>query len=294
MPRLLCRRRHGIAALAGALVVVVTGPALLAHDFWIVPDPFAVAAGGVVTVHGHTGTRFPVSQSAGNPANVTSARIIGAAGEVQITDVVPDGKVLRFRQRPASPGQYLVAVSLRPAVRRATGAGFRRYLALEGAADEAARLEHAAAFPDADSLTYRSTKFASTVVEVGAGPRAFHRGTGDPLAFVATTDPATLVVGDTAHVRVLAGGAPVANLRVHAGAAADSALRGNGASAGSDPDLHLLTDAQGIVHVPLRSAGLWNLRTAHVSPPGPAAPGAWDVHWATFVFNVGGARAHSH
>lgn len=271
----------GVVSVTGVLVAAV---ALEAHDFWIVPDPFAVAGDATITVNGQSGTQFPLSQSAGTPASIADARIIGAAGEVRITDIAQEGKVLRFRQKPSAPGQYLVAVSLNPSTRRTTGADLRRYLAAEGAADEAERLAKEAAFFDADSLSYRSSKFASTIVEVGTGPRVFARGTGQPLQFIATSDPARLTVGDTAHFRVLVGGAPAANLRVHAGAAADSALRGRRAPGGGDPDLHLMTDAQGVVHVPLTHPGLWNLRTAHVAPPGPSAPGVWDVHWATFVF----------
>jgi hypothetical protein len=77
---------------------------------------------------------------------------------------------------------------------------------------------------------------------------------------------------------------------VHAGAAADSALRGDGASGGRDPDLHLTSDLRGLVHVPVHAPGWWNVRAAQVLPAAPEDAGRWEVRWATYVFHVGEGR----
>jgi len=38
----------------------------------------------------------------------------------------------------------------------------------------------------------------------------------------------------------------------------------------------------------LASAGLWNVRALYILPA-PSGSGAdWDVHWATFVWGIGG------
>ena len=284
------RRLVKVLAFGGTIVAVLAIPSMLeAHDFWLVPDAFAFAADATVDIRGQSGTRFPVSDGATQPTSIVEARIIGASGETRISDMVVDGKSLRIHQKPSSPGQYLVVASLQPRSTRSTGTAFQRYLTAEGAADETARLERESAFGATDSLTYRSMKYAATIVEVGTGPRAFAVSTGYPIEFVPLSDPARFNVGDIAHFRVMAGGRPIPGLRVHAGAAADSALRGRGAPGGGDPDLHLLTDGQGVVHVPIRKPGLWNLRTAHVMPQtGHVA--AWDVHWLTYVFGVNAAN----
>lgn len=271
----------GVAVLAFATT-------LDAHDFWVIPDAFSFADGATVSADGHSGTNFPGTPGGAAPAGIADARLVGASGETKITEIVQEGKALKLRQKPTSPGQYLIALTLQPRTTRSTGAGFRRYLALEGATDEATRLEHDASFPTTDSIAYRSTKYAGTIVEVGNGPRAFSKAPGFALEIIPMTDPARFVSSDTAQFRVLAGGHPVAGLRVHAGAADDSAMRaqqGRGGAGGSDPDQHPVSDAQGTIRVALTKGGRWNLRTAHAAPQSGTA-GAWDVHWTTLVFGV--------
>lgn len=294
---LRCIRRVVLAGVASIAAVAILAVTLEAHDFWLIPDPFAVASGGTITVRGRSGIRFPESESAVPANRIIDARLIGAHGELRMTDFAAEGKSLRLRQKPSGDGEYIVSVSLEPRSTRTTPAGFSRYLKLEGAADEASRLEHDGAFAGSDSITYRASKFAKTIVEVGRGElRAFDKSAGHPLEFIPTTDPARAEVGDTIALRVVANGHPIATLRVHVGAAADSMLRVKGST--SDPDLHLLTDASGIVRVPLTKPGLWNVRAAHVlvldAERGPDGIGRSDsahlpqraVYWATFVFNV--------
>ena len=280
--------------MAATLLVATLGTTRLldAHDFWLIPDAFAIASGGTIAVRGQSGTRFPASESAVAPTRVVDARLIGASTETRITDLAGEGTSLRLRQKPSVDGQYLVALMLQPRETRAAVTAFRRYLELEGAADEAARLDREGALRGRDSVRYRATKYATTVVEVGTGPRAFTRETGYPLQFTPMSDPTELRVGGTAHFRVSAGGRPLAGLRVHAGAAADSALRRRGVSAASDPDLHLITESSGVVHVPVTKAGWWNVRAAYVAPRGSPDAGEWDVSWATFVFNVAGGEGN--
>ncbi len=277
------------------MVTALLGAAGLldAHDFWLVPDAFAVATGGTITTLGQSGTRFPLSESAVSPERVADARLIGSAGTTAITELVQDGKSLRLRHKPPAVGQYLIAVTLQSRDTRAAVAGFKRYLELEGAAGESARLEREGLLGGRDSVSYRSTKYAAAIVEVGTGARVYDRGAGHALEFIPTSDPAELRVGQTAHFRVTAGGVALPGLTVHAGAAADSMLRGRGAPGGGDPDLHLTADAQGVAHVPVGKSGWWNVRAAHVSPRVTADASQWDVHWATFVFHVSDGAGES-
>ena len=281
-------RVTAIAAFVSFAAMATLVAALEAHDFWLIPDPFAVATGGTITIRGQSGIRFPDSESATAPNRVIDARLIGARSETRITELVAEGKSLRLQQRPAADGEYLVAVALQPRTTRTTRAGFRRYLELEGAADEAARLDREGVFTGAESLSYRSSKFAKTIVEVGRrGERAFDKRGGHALEFIPMSDPTAAAVGDTIALRVVANGQAVAGLRVHAGAAADSSSRVKGSSV--DPDLHLLTDMSGVVRVPLTKSGFWNVRAAHVvaiRPPQSASTDEWAVDWSTFVFDV--------
>lgn len=280
-------RRVALSTAAVLIAGTAFSSVLNAHDFWLVPDPFAVASGGVISVLGQSGTRFPSSESATPPNRIVDARVIGAGSTTTVSDLTTDGKSLRLREKPATAAQYLVAVRLAPRSTKGAVTAFRRYLTAEGANDEDGRLEREGAFQGRDTIAYRVDKYAKTIVQVGSGgARAFATSAGHALEFIPLTDPASAHVGDTIAIRVVAGTTAASHITVHAGAAADSGLRGQGP--GSDPDLHLRADAQGVVRVPLSKGGLWNVRAAHVTTA--AGGGEWQVVWTTFVFPAGASH----
>lgn len=285
-PRRTARRLAAI--LTAAVGLAATARSLAAHDFWLVPNAFAVAAGEAVAVRGQTSTRFPTSIAAVVPERVADARLLGASTEERITDLSVEGKSLLLRSRPTAAGQRVVAIALVPRASRTTPQALQRYLALEGAPALAERYAREGRFTGSDSLSQRTTKVAKTVVEVGrGGPRAFTRAAGHALEFVPVTDPAAARAGDTLAVRLLFRGAPLADAHLHAGVAPEGAAADS--TAGAAPaDLALVTDAQGVARLPLTRAGLWNVRTVH-GAPAPGEARTWDVYFATMVVQAGGA-----
>lgn len=286
---------HAASRLATRVIIGTTAPLLVllaavaaeAHDFWLVPDAFQIAEESTIEVRGQTSSRFPTSESAVALDRVADARLIGASREWGITDLSHRGKSLLIRHRPSSPGQYIVAATLRPRSVRESAASFRRYLELEGAPEALARLEREGLLAGRDSVTRRYAKYAKTLVQVGArGARAFSRTAAHPLEFVPTSDPATLRAGDTLVVRLLYGGQAATGVPVHAGAV-DWPVDEARTPATSD-DVHLTSDSGGALRLPITRSGLWNVRTIHVVQAAPNSGADWDTHWATFVFQVGG------
>lgn len=282
--------RFPIRARAGATIALVAlgvGAAVTtatAHDFWVIPDMFAYAQDSIVRASGRSGTRFP-SGSAVQPERVADARFIGERGEWKITELAVEGGSLRLSQKPASAGQYLIAVTLTARTTRATPSALLRFLRLEGGASEAARLERDNAFSGADSLEYRATSYGFAIVQAGrGGGRVFSKSAGLPLEFMPMSDPTHLQVGDTLHVMIMGGAKAVPRIGVFAGAAADSASTAPAGSPQSQA-MTFVADANGVVHVPLHAAGAWNLRAAFVSRRADAG-NTWDVARATYVFGV--------
>ena len=280
------KARAGTTILAGALGLLAVVSTAAAHDFWVIPDMFAYAADTVVRASGRSGTRFP-SGTAVHPERVADARFIGERGAWKITDLTVEGNSLRLSQKPTSPGQYLIAVSLTARTTRSVPAGLLRFLRLEGGASEADRLERENVLTGTDSLEYRATSYGFAIVQVGrGGGRAYAASAGFPLEFMPVSDPAHLRVGETLHVKVMGGGKAMPLIGVFAGAAADSAATAPAGSPQSQSLSHV-ADAMGIVHVPLHAAGAWNLRAAYVSRRADGG-NAWDVARATYVFGVAG------
>lgn len=285
------RMRWVVGTSSVVVALFAAAPVLFGHDFWLVPDAFAIAGDSTLRVSGLSGTRFATSQSAVQPARIIDARIVGPSSETKITELTVQGTSLRLAQKPGAAGQYLIVVGLAPRTTRATPAGLLRFLRAEGGAAEAVRLERENALEGRDSVAYTSASYATTIVQVGsAGPRAFAVSTGQPLQFVPLADPLRVDVGDTLRVRIVGHGKPLPNTGVYAGAAIDTAVKAADGTVAAPPTLQLTTDADGVVHLPLTKAGPWNIRAAHVSPKAGGQAGEWDVARATYVFAVGAAR----
>lgn len=276
------------AFAAATAVFLLTAALLSAHDFWLVPDAFQVAPGDALEVRGQTSSKFPTSESAVALARISEARVVSASSEETVTDMSHSGKSLLLRHRPATAGQRIVAVALKPTSVRESAEGFKRYMTLEGAPQLAARYEREGLLPKTDSITRRYAKYAKTVIEVGrGGPRAFSRVVRHPAELVPLNDPASLRAGDTLAVRLLYRGQPLANAHVHAGAAPAADSRN------APKDQSLVTDAEGVARVAVAENGLWNVRTIHIVPAARGSGADWDVHWATLVFGVGSHAAGS-
>jgi len=285
--------RRGIMVL---LTTVALAVPLFGHDFWLVPLGFHVAPGETLTVLGQTSSAFPSTQSAVTLDRVASATIIDAAGTTPVTDLAIAGNSLRLRIRPPTAGQKIVALTIHPRSVRESSAAFQRYLVLEGAPEALERLKREGRVPR-DSVTRRYAKYAKSLVTVGqGGPAAWTRAAGHPLEFVLVGEPA-LAAGQTLAVRLVYRGQPVPNAVVHAGVVPFTAPEGLDALAGKEHKVDVTTDAEGMLRVPLASAGLWNLRTIQIVEADAGSGADWDTHWATLVFAVeagqAGARSDS-
>ena len=278
-------RRALLPALLAILMAVGTANA---HDFWIIPDMFTFGSDAMIHASGRAGTRFPTGNAV-QPSRVATALLIGATTRSPITELTVEGNSLRVHQKAPTSGQYVIAVTLTSTPTRSTPANMLRFLKAEGGASEAARLEGGHAFDGLDSVLYRATSYATAIVEVGrGGPRAFAVSTGLPLEFMPMRDPGQLHVGDTLHVRIVGDGKSVPNAGVFAGPAADTSGAPPVAATSSalNNTLRLAADGDGVLHLPLTTAGAWNLRAAYVYRRAGAAPNEWTIARTTYVFHV--------
>ena len=274
-----------VGSLAGSASVVA------AHDFWLIPDAFAVAPGGRLALRGQTSSLFPTSLSAVTPDRIVAARVVTAIADRTVRDVSVVGTSLRLAHAAAGDGQHIVGVQLAPRTVRESPASFRRYLDLEGAPEARQRYEREGLLPaiGGDSITRRYAKYAKTIVEVGTGPRAFQRTLNHPLEFVPLSDPSALRAGDTLHIRLTLLGKAVSSASVHAGyVSPGQAILTDTAAArrAAARDIKVQTDVRGVATLVVAQAGVWNIRTLQIVPAPKGSGADWDVHWATLVFPV--------
>jgi hypothetical protein len=284
-PRLPSRSRRAFAPVFAAALLAGTAGSLGGHDFWLVPLGFNVAVGDNLTVLGQTSSAFPSSLSAVTPDRIASARVVDAQGEEAITDLAVSGNSLRLAHRPKSAGQKIVAVTIHPRSVRESGASFANYLVVEGAPEALERLRREGRVPT-DSVTRRYAKYAKSLVTVGrGGAEAWAKPVGHPLEVVpvSATPP---MAGGTMLVRLLYRGEPLRDATLHAGVVSMAGADELNARAGTEQHVALTTDAGGVASVPVRTAGLWNIRTIQIVEAARGSGADWDTHWATLVFEV--------
>ena len=286
------RRFRRLGLLVGScLGTVLSTAAVEAQDFWLVPDSFAFGSGATVAVTGFSGVPFLKRTTSPGPAAVADARLIGASSEKPLFVSSSTGRNLRLRRKPGAPGEYIVAASLKPRTSRTTQTEFLRYLREQGAPEEASRLSGETAFEPDDTVTYRSQRFTTVIVQVGSGPKVYARGAGYPIDFIPQSDPVDWIADDTVAIRLVLGGHPLPGLGIQVTVAPEGAGKSSGCNGKFSTSFRLRSDADGMVRVPVTEPGIWRLSTARVvllASPGPGGPepGLWDVSWATYVFYV--------
>ena len=276
------RGRLARASLLSMTLALVVAAPLASHDFWLIPDAFRIASGDRLEVSGQTSSSFPTTLSAVTVDRVAEARLVTATGSEPTEDLSTRGNSLRLAHRPSTPGQALVAVRIHPRSIPESPESFRNYLTLEGAPEALERYEREGLMPT-DSIVRRYAKYAKTLVHVGSGgSTAYDRHLGHPLEFVPLDDPEAVGAGGILRFRLLLLGEPIAGARGHASAAAHRDAEHESGHATWE------TDRSGEISVEVTTPGIWNVRALYILPA-PAGSGAdWDVHWATFVWEVAG------
>jgi uncharacterized GH25 family protein len=235
------------------LLVGLTAPRVLAHDFWIEPSTYRPGNGAVVTAALRVGQDFagdPVPRSA---QLLDTFDIRDTSGERPVAGIEnrdPAGyvrvgggtSVLRYRSK-GSPLEQ-------------TPEKFAQFLREEG-------LQHIVPGTPTRGHHERFYRYAKTIVGAGAG---FDAVFGDRMELVPVTDPRT---SGTPSFRVLFEGKPLANALVTAIARDD----GRRVSA--------RTDRRGRASLPLSGNDVWLVKSTHLVPAGLE----WESLWASVTFS---------
>jgi len=184
-----------------------------------------------------------------------------------------------LRLRTGDPGTYVIGVSTRSDTVRLGADAFDRFLVAEGLS---AFLEDRPSRGDfgRPAVVRRSTH-AKTLLQVG-DERTPEYGSvlGQAAELVPLANPYELRGGDTLAVRAMVDGRPVPNLVLTAGgrSVADTTMTA----------VRILTDADGVGRVPLRSGGEWYVKVLWVAPLEGDSVAGYESRRATLTFHVQG------
>jgi uncharacterized GH25 family protein len=270
-------------ALCLAVAAVTVGAGVLrAHDLFMRPDAFFVAANSTVAIPVLNGT-FSTSENAVARDRLADLSLAGPFGRRQIpagqwTDVDPRSTVT---VRTEHDGTYVVGAAIKPRLLELPGAEFNAYLKEEGI-DQILESRRAAGILDQPSRE-KYAKFPKALLQVGAGRTdTYATALGYEAEIVPLANPYALQVGETLAVRCLVLGKPLAAYVVFAGG-----RREDGTT--RLPVQRVKTDAAGVARFKVSAAGAWYVKFVHMQAVN--APDAnYESRWATLTFGVRARR----
>ncbi|MGH7710960.1 MAG: DUF4198 domain-containing protein [Gemmatimonadaceae bacterium] len=267
------------SALSIALLLLLAVAATLAaHDLFIKPAQFFLTPNTSSQAYIVNGT-FTRSENAVTFDRVRDLSIVAPAGhthpDAASWSAKGDTSVLRFTTGAA--GTYVLGVSTLPRVLRLEGKDFNAYLTSDGVPDILATRKRDGELGAPARERYH--KHVKTLVQVG-DLRSEHFATalGYPAELVPLENPYALDRGATLRLKALVDGQPVANQYVVTGGRTKAGSRLTSAG--------LRTDAEGVVRVPLRSAGQWYVKFIHMVKVAGDTAADYESKWASLTFEV--------
>lgn len=242
-----------------------------AHDTWLAPDRFHVAAPAAVTLSLTSGMEFPKLDHAikADRIAVSRARYEARVVDLAVRNDAPNAVLLPANALAGVTTFWVVLHPRRSELKREQVREYVEHLNIA----EPARVIASWEKRRATTLKYRYTKYAKTFTRAGSEDvgRAWSEPTVMRLELVPESDPTRRKVGDTLRIRLLDEGKPRPHYPV-------SVVH-------AEVTRNYRTDAQGRVAIDIPSAGPYLVR-ATTLVPAAVRDADWDVHFTTLSFEA--------
>lgn len=271
--------RTTLTCLVWLVVIAVARPAI-AVDSWLIVESDVIDTGTPAWIAFVTGDRFPIGDGIVDPARVEGLEVMHGANKRLIEGLKAEDDAVSVRRAFDQTGYHVLGLTLAPRITTLDGDVFDQYL-IEERANEALQLRR-----DSNSrhepVKERYTKFAKTIVEVGAAKDAnegWLRPIGHRLELVALTNPTLWQSGETVQIQVLLDGHPWPEVPVTAGHAGQATR---------DEWIRTRTNERGIASIRLSQSGHWYAKAHLIRPYDGLGDYEWESFWATYTFRVKG------
>jgi uncharacterized GH25 family protein len=256
--------------LAVMMLGLVTS-ASVAHDTWIICDPFVVPSGRLLTVRMTSGEKFPTMESAPEVDRIAKAEWRLGDKSGTISDFKKDAKSLAASGKVANDGVAVITVEFKPKEIELKPEEVSDYLE-EIAAPASVRKAYEQDGAKAGwHETY--TRHAKTYVKIGSGGDATGAlgPVGFNIDFLPDSDPTALKVGDTLALKVIRGGLELESSPVFVvcGATGEAVMP--------------RTNQTGMMLVKITAPGWWMVRTTQLRRQ---SAGVWESDFTTMTFYV--------
>lgn len=197
-----------------ALLFTAATVTAAAHEFWLLPPQFFVAAGTTLNLKLFVGENFAGERWAGKSNRITRFTHYAPPGSQDLRATVAAADTLHPTVTFAQPGTHLVALATNNATITLEAEKFNSYLKEEGLDNILLQRQQRNALYKPGREAY--SRCAKTLVQVGAyssadTSRAWSRLAGLALDLVPEQNPYSLRPGGSLTIRVLADGKPQPN-----------------------------------------------------------------------------------
>ena len=246
-----------------------------AHEFWIEPQDFSIAADARIKADLRVGQDFKGDAFPFIPSRFASFRLNDRLGETDVEGVTGDLPALNLAPRTEGLAIFTY-VSSGDRIRFREWEKFAFYLDLEGLDSIPAR--HDARGLPRDDITEIYTRCAKTLVAVGDASADADRATGMRLELVAGDNPATLATGAQMNFTLLWEGKPLADTQV--------ALFRKGEDGDAGTRTLTRTDASGRAGFTIPASGTYMAAGVHMIEAPADRNADWQSYWASLTFGV--------
>lgn len=265
------------AGLALALNGLAVGGPVFAHEFWLEPDLYRIAADGVMAVRAYNGEEFEGTEFPFNAQRWARSGVIAGAAHISVSGET--GTKPAVAMAPAGEGLNVVYhASPIASLIYAEMERFERFL--RGKRLQAALKDHAELGLPETQIRESYFRYVKALVAVGDGAGA-DAPVGMPYELVALDNPYT--TEGPIRVQVLGDRTPVASAPVYV-------FVREGGTGGAVETQKLLTDAKGVVEIGPTAGEVMVNAVRILRPDAELAErtGAhWVTHWAALTYEAG-------
>jgi len=260
-----------------AVVALLGGVVVQAHDTWLVPSAFRPRPGTTVKLSVATSEAFPTSDGAAAPERIARFTVRTASGDEQVTGYAVDGKFLVGQAALPAAGHAMAVTETKSRLIVLEAPQFNEYIGHEELKDVIAARAAAGKTDTTGREMYRKIAKAALCVGPSQDDSVYARPFGLWLEIMPERSPCGLRVGDALTVRVLFQGKPIQGVHVAAGY--------EGVTGHSYP-VWIPTDKNGRATVKLDRAGAWFVRSLHMIPLEGDPEAQWESAFTTLTVEV--------
>ncbi len=267
--------KHDIAAII--LMTLCAVPAS-AHEYWLEPARPLAAAPARLVADARVGQFFLGEALPWLPDSVARLGVVDAKGRRFLSPL--PGDMPMFDTATRAPGPQILFLETKPeTLTWETREKFLEFLK-EKKLEEVYPLHRRRGLPEAGFREHYVRHAKALLLRGASGGAPADRALGMALELVALDDPFALAGEDgTLRVRLLWRGQPLADADVQVFASAQPVAERRPVQ-----PLHLRTDAEGVVRVPVHAGVRYLLNAVRMEPLPEDSGAVWMSHWASLTF----------